>query len=91
MIDDKEFDSVSQLSHGGWGALAVLGPIALFNPGWHWIIGIALAVTLIAGVKEFWYDQRFETAEVRGSNMRDFMFYCVGIYGALFLYFLTHL
>ena len=82
-ISDAEFDFVSQNAHALGGALAVLGPAALLGE-WY-AVGGAVLVMVFAAVKEFWYDEHYETAEVRGSSLRDFTFYGVGAVTALLL------
>ena len=77
MIDPKEFNFVSQVSHTIGGALAVIAGVYLFGPmAQPWVCGVGI---LAAAVKEFWYDQNYETPEVRGSNLQDFSFYCAGL------------
>jgi hypothetical protein len=66
-------DTVAQSSHiwfGGW----VVFVFGLWTSPWWG----ALAITIFAGIKEGWYDQNYETAEIRGSNLRDFVFYVAG-------------
>jgi hypothetical protein len=84
MIPEATFDTVSQLSHVGWGLAVVWGFALIGKPSWLW--WVAPLGTALAAVKEFFYDQHYETTEVRGSNLRDFLFYCVGIYSALVIY-----
>ena len=76
MIEDKEFNQVSQLSHFGGAAAIVYGLIVLAGMSAMWPTFIVLAI--IAGVKEFWYDYHYETTEVRGSSLEDFLFYLAG-------------
>jgi len=77
VITDKEFDLVAQNAHVLAGALAVLGSIALWGPSSK--LPATVMMIAFAAIKEFWYDQQYESPEVRGSNLRDFTFYCVGI------------
>jgi hypothetical protein len=45
---------------------------------------IAAAVgTVAAALKEFWYDQNYETVDTRGSNLLDFSMYEIGIIAGL--------
>lgn len=89
MINPKTFDEVSQISHVGWGCLAITLPYAL---------GLPLDDTLslvpvflgIAAWKEFYWDLNHEDPDVRGSSLRDFLFYCVGIFSAGFLLFFRY-
>lgn len=70
MISVKEFNTVAQLSHAGWGLAIVFGPMALVH-SWKVtliVAGVWIAYTL---VKEFWYDYHYETPEVRGSSLLD--------------------
>lgn len=66
-------DTVAQSAHlwfGGW----VVFVFGLWTSPWWGV----LAIAIFAGIKEGWYDQNYETAEVRGSNLRDFVFYVLG-------------
>jgi len=81
MITDKQFDSLAQNAHMLGGSCAVFGCDALWGVRGKWA-GAAL-IFVFALVKEFWYDERYETPEVRGSSAEDFIFYCVGILAAL--------
>jgi len=73
LIGDGEFDTVAQSAHvffGGW----VVFVFGLFTSPWWGVV----AVLSFAAIKEGWYDQRYETSEVRGSNLRDWAFYLLG-------------
>ena len=75
----KEFNTVSQLSHVGWGIMIML----LFNTigkniGID-IIGLGLWI-LYTGIKEFYYDEKYEIPVVRGSSTLDF---CMQVGGAI--------
>lgn len=83
MIDDKTFDDVSQFAHAGCAAFLVLVGA---NLGYPWTA--AGLMLLWALGKEFIYDEKYETPEVRGSSLTDFAFYCVGIAVALLFNFL---
>lgn len=85
MITDEEFDWLAQKSHMLGGACAIWGTIVLFGARWIWLA--AVLMTAFAAAKEFWYDNIWETAEERGSNLRDFTFYLVGQVAALALYY----
>lgn len=76
MIKISQFDWLAQKSHILSGALAVFAPLALSGEKAMWIG--ALVITIWALVKEFWYDERYESKEERGSNFRDFFFYVSG-------------
>lgn len=88
-ISDESFDWACQKLHLASGALATLAPPALGAGPKGMLIGAGL-ITLWAAVKEFYYDQRFEDAEERGSNLRDFMYYEVGVALALILWVVFH-
>lgn len=74
MIEDKEFEIVSQSAHvfSGWA-------IALTGLHYHQV-WVPIAFVAYSAVKEFWYDQNYETQEVRGSNLLDF---CMSTLGAV--------
>jgi len=84
---DPSQESEVQGLHTALGALFVLLPIALGMKHPHLfygsprIIGSLLGV-VFAGLKEFIWDQEMESPAVRGSNLRDFSFYIVGITAA---------
>ena len=75
-ISQSEFDFVSQNAHDLGGLCTVLIPAYLFGILSLWI-SVPLLV-LLAGVKEFYWDYKFETTEVRGSSLEDFLHYCLG-------------
>ena len=79
-FSDPSFDTVSQSAHVWFGAFVVFVANLFHAP---WIGFFVLAV--FAAVKEFWYDQNYESPEVRGSNFKDFSFYMLGGAVALFL------
>lgn len=80
-IDPNEFNQVSQLSHYGWGLAVIWGTVCLFGTPFMWY---ALATWAVAtAVKEFYYDDTYETAAVRGSSMQDFLFYQAGAFTAV--------
>lgn len=56
-----------------WFAYAV---VFTFAPGHHWAIWAAV---LAAGIKEFYIDKHFETAESFDDNAEDFAGYLCGI------------
>lgn len=70
------FNQVAQLAHVAAGLAALFGSLILFKPDSMWPVLITFAA--ITGMKEFWYDQHFETPIVRGSNLEDWTFYQVG-------------
>lgn len=79
IIEPKEFDKVAQLSHFAWGAMvvflaAIAGhpiPSLPFYVGGLWIV--------YSAVKEFWYDEKYETPIVRGNSMLDFVVASAGV------------
>lgn len=70
MSTDPSFDTVSQSAHFFSAAFVV--HVFHGNP---WAIA---AVVVACAVKEFWYDYKYESAEVRGSSLKDFVFYMIG-------------
>ena len=85
MISDSDFNFVSQNAHVLGGIVAMLIPNLFWGP--HYFLYITVAMVIFA-TKEFWYDFKYETPEVRGSSLEDFLFYCVGILtGNLLIYF----
>jgi len=67
MIDDKEFNLVSQSAHAFSGAF--IGLLGMVLHQW-WI---PAGFVVYSAVKEFWYDAKYETPEVRGSSLEDFL------------------
>ena len=76
-ITPKLFNEVSQMGHFAGGAAIVLAIVVVSHQRWYSVYGFLL-VALLAGVKEFWYDEKYETTEVRGSSVEDFLFYLLG-------------
>jgi hypothetical protein len=72
MIPDSTFNRVAQLSHTGWGLAIVFGGKVIFHGRWYLLLA-ALWIAY-AAVKEFWWDQRYENPEERGSSGEDFLF-----------------
>jgi hypothetical protein len=72
MIDPKEFNFVSQISHFVGGMCVVFGTACLI-PGYAYLFFASLWV-VYAGIKEFWYDYHYESTEVRGSSLEDFLY-----------------
>ena len=85
MSVDPSFDSVSQGLHTALGAIFVLLPTAIclhhaaFGFGHPQIMGSFIGV-VFAGVKEFAWDATMEITDVRGSDLKDFSFYLLGIF-----------
>jgi len=80
-ISPELFNEVAQLGHFAAGLAVIWGSIVLFGSGSVWWAFGTLAV--VAGVKEFWWDQHHESAVVRGSNFEDWSFYMLGATGAI--------
>lgn len=85
MITDSQFNKVSQNAHVLAGLAWIWGSVVLFGPQYIWYF--LDAGVLLAAVKEFWWDYRFENTEVRGSSMEDFNVYCMGLIIAIASYF----
>ena len=77
MIENSEFNQVAQLSHFGGAAAIIYGSIVLFG-GISAMWPAFFILLIISGVKEFWYDYHYETTDVRGSSLEDFLFYMAG-------------
>lgn len=77
MISDSDFNRVSQSAHLLAGALAVCATVAIFGASYKWYG--AGGIIIFAAIKEFWYDYKYETPEIRGSSSEDFAFYCIGV------------
>lgn len=73
---------LAQIGHvlGGYG-------IVLTGAFWgnQWVaLGLAGGTIAYAGVKEFWYDARFELPkQTAADNWLDFSMYCVGVAAGL--------
>lgn len=80
-------DTIAQNAHMLTGAVLVFLFLIFRKMSWLWYI-IPAYILLIAW-KEFYYDQFYEIAEVRGSNLKDFIFYQIGWVGTLILLFFT--
>ena len=75
-ISPELFNEVAQLGHFAGGLAVIWGSIVLFGSASVWWAFGTLAV--VAGIKEFWWDQHHESAVVRGSNFEDWSFYMLG-------------
>ena len=51
--------------------------------GMHAALIAAAVGTVASAMKEFWYDQNYETVDTRGSNLLDFSMYEIGIIAGL--------
>jgi len=78
MIPQRTFEIVSQSSHVCFGALISLLVCGCTRTRRRCLFYMTLLIGLAAG-KEWWYDNRFETPAVRGSNLLDFSTYCAGL------------
>ena len=76
-ISPDMFNFVSQQAHWLSTAWITLIGLYFFGPGSFWYTIPVLVV--YAAIKEFWYDQQYENAATRGSNLEDFSFYLLGI------------
>jgi hypothetical protein len=76
-IDPKTFNQVAQLGHFAGGAAIVLAVVVISHHRTYCVWAL-LAVAALAAIKEFWYDEKYETTEVRGSSLQDFIFYLLG-------------
>lgn len=72
-----EFNVVSQLSHFAWGVMVMLlanlfsSHLSVYDRmSMNFIVLIAWI--LYTGIKEFWYDEKYEIPVVRGSSTLDF-------------------
>ena len=84
MITVKQYNLLAQFNHIMFGALAVFAPATFFDR--KTVLYMAGAFFIYAATKEFWYDEKYETPEIRGSSLEDFLFYILGLGVALGLY-----
>jgi hypothetical protein len=84
---NSAFETTSQIAHWLTGALVVVLFAWYFNkPGYG-----ATLVFLWSVGKEFWWDMKYETADVSGGfwgSFRDFVFYNIGIAGGYGFWYL---
>lgn len=83
MITDKQFNILAQKAHFVAGLAAVWGAAVLIPqlgqmPMRDGARAGLCALIVFAMIKEFWYDYKYETPEVRGSSLEDFAFYALG-------------
>lgn len=82
---DPSFDTVSQSAHVWFCAFAVhlIRHGAFGSHPWNlsmtWQLILVGVVGLFCIAKEFLWDYIFESATVRGSSVRDFIFYFIGM------------
>ena len=86
MIDPKTFNFVAQMSHIFFGSTLTLATVLFWNP--HGLFYLLPAYAIITGIKEFYWDQKYEDADTRGSNLLDFSLSQLGEYVSLGLYLL---
>jgi hypothetical protein len=78
---NPSFNTVSQFAHLGVSYSITLSVLTIGGlHSLYWFLPISVGA---AAVKEFWYDEKYETAEVRGSSLEDFIVYLTGISGAI--------
>jgi hypothetical protein len=77
------WETTAQFAHAGT-ACAIMEGVRKYSSLRVALIvgGVALVA---AAIKEFWYDQNYETTDERGSNLLDFSMYAVGIVLGLLL------
>jgi hypothetical protein len=75
VISPLDYNVSSQFAHFFTAAFLVsqLGRI-----GHGTLFDAAFGMLVFAAVKEFWYDYKYETPDVRGSSLLDFSMYCAG-------------
>lgn len=77
MIDQKTAFQWAYTTHILGAALIIVAFAYLLGSAyWYYYAGVTIAY---AAVKEFWYDENYETVEVRGSNLTDFLYYIAGV------------
>lgn len=76
MIERESYYTLADRTHFLGAIVFVLTNALLFNKRGALIT--FLLVVIWGAIKEFWYDERYETVEVRGSNLRDFLGYLLG-------------
>jgi hypothetical protein len=70
------FNAISQYAH------ALAGEVIVFHVGisygWKSALIAAVVVSSLAAIEEFWFDQNYEDAATRGSNLEDWLFWNLG-------------
>ena len=84
MITDKQFNTLAQYNHMLAGAVVTLLILVVYPP---WIWNVVAGFVSLTAWKEFIYDYWYETTEVRGSSLEDFLFYQLGVVMVLALHF----
>jgi hypothetical protein len=72
-MSDPSFDTVAQSAHAWFGGWLVY-TFALWTSPWWAVVAIAI----FGAVKEYWYDEKYESPTVRGNATRDMVFYLLG-------------
>jgi hypothetical protein len=76
-LANPSYNMTAQFAHAGMAYSITLSVLLLFGMrSLYWYLPASVG---LAAFKEFYYDQKYETAEVRGSNTEDFLFYVLGI------------
>jgi hypothetical protein len=76
VVDEKIFNLVSQLGHFAGGLACAWGSYMFW--GWHGALWSLLVLAILVGIKEWWWDNKYESAEVRGSNLLDWSMWMAG-------------
>jgi len=87
-MNDPNF--LAGMAHSGWAALITTW--VFFTFGMPFYIAAVVLVVILAGIKEFWYDAKYELPAQTGlENFSDFCEYLLGLgLGGVLLY-ITHL
>ena len=84
-ISPAFFDETAQFAHFGIAAMVYLTVGTLAPVVWV-LCSLPVGIGFMA-FKEFWYDPRYENTVTRGSSVKDFGFYFLGMaYACLILY-----
>jgi hypothetical protein len=91
VIDPKIFDRVAQFSHVGWGLAIIFGVRALTKRTSRLYLWAVVVWTTVAAFSEFYWDARYQTPAVRGSDTKDFLFMVGGAVVAVLLIWLSRI
>jgi hypothetical protein len=75
-VDERTFNIVSQLGHAAGGLACAWGSYMFW--GQHGALWSMLVLATLVGIKEWWWDNKYESAEVRGSNLLDWSMWMAG-------------
>lgn len=78
-ISDNEWEGLAQKSHVLFGAILPITIVFLsgrLRPLWY-LVPVFVAW---AAWKEFWYDNKYENSDERGSDLLDFSMYMLGLF-----------